>query len=102
MKELANLAPVITGFVLTTVLGGLLGFLFRNRTWDHQHEVQQAEQDRLRNKQLAEEKRERALQIFDETSRLMDKRLYRLRLVYWSLQRYAPSIRAPSERRPQG
>jgi hypothetical protein len=64
----------------------LLGFFFQNRTWDHQHEVQQAEQDRLRNKQLAEEKRERALQIFDEISRLMDKRLYRLRLVYWSLQ----------------
>jgi len=85
MKELANLAPVILGFFLTTVLGGLLGFFFQNRSWEHQHKIQQAEQERLYNVQLAEEKRERALQVFDEISRLMDKRLYRLRLIYWSL-----------------
>jgi hypothetical protein len=85
MKELANLAPIIIGFLLTTVLGGLLGSFFQNRTWDHQNKIQQAEQERLRETQLAEEKRDKALQIFDEISRLMDKRLYRLRLVYWSL-----------------
>jgi Rad3-related DNA helicase len=85
MKELANLAPIIIGFLLTTVLGGLLGSFFQNRTWDHQNKIQQAEQERLHETQLAEEKREKALQIFDEISRLMDKRLYRLRLVYWSL-----------------
>ncbi len=85
MKELANLAPVIVGFILTTVLGGLLGSFFQNRTWDHQNKIQQAEQERLHKAQIAEEKRDKALQIFDEISRLMDKRLYRLRLVYWSL-----------------
>jgi hypothetical protein len=85
MKELANLAPIIIGFLLTTVLGGLLGSFFQNRTWDHQNKIQQAEQERLHETQLAEEKRDKALQIFDEISRLMDKRLYRLRLVYWSL-----------------
>jgi Rad3-related DNA helicase len=85
MKELADLEPIIIGFLLTTVLGGVLGFYFQNRTWDHQNKIQRAEQERLHMMQLNEEKREKALQIFDEVSRLMDKRLYRLRLLYWSL-----------------
>jgi len=85
MKELADLTPIIIGFLLTTVLGGALGFYFQNRTWDHQNEIQRAEQGRLHKMQLDEEKREKALQIFDEISRLMDKRLYRLRLLYWIL-----------------
>ena len=70
MKELANLAPVILGFVLTTVLGGILAFIFQKKTFNHQNEIQKADQENLHKMQLAEEKRERALQIFDEVSRL--------------------------------
>lgn len=69
-----DLVPVVVGFVLTTVLGGALGFFFQRRSWTHQHEVQFAEQER-----------ERAVRIFEEVSRIMDKRLYRLRLIHWSL-----------------
>lgn len=71
MKELI---PVVAGFLLTTVLGGLLGFFFQRRTWAHQHHVQTHDQER-----------ERAVLVFEEVSRLLDKRLYRLRLLYWSL-----------------
>jgi hypothetical protein len=45
-----------------------------------------SEQERQRKLQIAEQERKEAVQIFDEISRLMDKRLYRLRLVYWSLE----------------
>lgn len=38
-----ELIPVVAGFLLTTVLGGLLGFFFRRRTWAHQHRVQTQE-----------------------------------------------------------
>jgi hypothetical protein len=69
-----ELIPVVAGFLLTTVLGGLLGFLFQRRAWAHQHRAQT--QDR---------ERERAVLVFEEISRLLDKRLYRLRLLYWSL-----------------
>jgi hypothetical protein len=86
VTDAASLLPVITGFFLTTVLGGALGFFFQNRSWEHQHKIQQAEQERQNRGQLAEQAREQALRVFDEVSRLMDKRLYRLRLVYWSLQ----------------
>lgn len=42
MTDAASLLPVITGFFLTTVLGGALGFFFQNRSWEHQHKIQQA------------------------------------------------------------
>jgi hypothetical protein len=35
--------------------------------------------------QIAAAERKRSVEIFEEVSRLLDKRLYRLRLVYWSL-----------------
>jgi hypothetical protein len=71
-----QLIPLITGFFLTTVLGGGLGFFFQRRTWEHQHGVV-----------LEEQERERAARVFEEVSRLLDKRLYRMRLVYWPLAR---------------
>lgn len=69
-----ELILVVAGFLLTTVLGGLLGFFFQRRTWAHQHRVQT--QDR---------ERERAVLVFEEISKLLDRRLYRLRRLYWSL-----------------
>lgn len=53
MTDLASLLPVITGFFLTTVLGGARGFFFQNRSWEHQHKIQQAEQERQHQLQLA-------------------------------------------------
>lgn len=72
--KMSTLVPVVTGFLLTTVFGGLLGLFFQRRSWDHQHTVQ-----------VGELERERAVKIFEEVSRLLDKRLYRIRLLYWSL-----------------
>ena len=97
MNVLGTLLPIAVGFLLTTVLGGLLGSYFQNRSWEHQHQIQQADEERLRTVQIAEENRARALQVFDEISRLMDKRLYRLRLAYLSL----PTESGASDRSPQ-
>jgi hypothetical protein len=77
--DMDKIAPVVIGFLLTTVIGGLLGFLFQRRAWSHQHAVQVHEQER-----------ERAVAIFEEVSRLMDRRLYRLRLLFWSLPKRGP------------
>jgi peptidoglycan hydrolase-like protein with peptidoglycan-binding domain len=62
---------LVVGFLLTSVLGGLLGYLFQGRTWAHQHEVQQRDQER-----------QQALKTFEEVSRLLDRRLYRMRRLY--------------------
>src|SRR5204863_5791423 len=80
-----TLVPVFVGFLLTTVLGGVLGYIFQQRGWNHQYKVQ-----------LQRQERERAVAIFEEVSRLMDRRLYRLKLLYWSL----PAGRADGTRSP--
>ncbi|MEV0159332.1 peptidoglycan-binding protein [Nonomuraea fuscirosea] len=66
------------GFVLTTVLGGMLGYLFQRRAWAHQYKTQQHERER-----------EQASKIFEEVSSLLDRRLYRMRLVFWAAKRRA-------------
>jgi hypothetical protein len=63
----ANIVVLVVGFVLTTVVGGLLGAHFQRRTWDHQHEAQ------LREKEL-----ERAADVCMSVSGLLDRRLYRM------------------------
>jgi hypothetical protein len=70
------LLAVVVGFLLTTVVGGLFGYLLQQRAWTHQYRVG-----------AAATRRERSLELFDELSRLLDKRLYRMRRWYWSLDR---------------
>jgi hypothetical protein len=64
---------LLVGFLLTSVAGGLLGSFFQQRTWRHQHDVQQREQEQ-----------QQAIKVFEEISSLLDKRLYRMRLMYWA------------------
>ncbi|GII78591.1 hypothetical protein Sru01_35730 [Sphaerisporangium rufum] len=66
------------GFILTTVLGGLLGYFFQRRSWAHQYKIQQRERER-----------EQASKTFEEISSLLDRRLYRMRLVFWAAKRQA-------------
>jgi hypothetical protein len=69
----ADLILLLAGFVLTTVLGGGLGYFFQHRSWAHQHETVRAEQER-----------QQALKVFEDVSSLLDKRLYRMRRLYWA------------------
>lgn len=62
---------LVLGFVLTTVVGGVLGYYYQRRTWDANRR---------------ESERTAAASVFDEISRAMDERLYRMRLVYWGLR----------------
>jgi Putative peptidoglycan binding domain len=64
---------LLLGFLLTSVVGGVLGSFFQQRTWQHQHDVQQREQER-----------QQAIKVFEEISSLLDKRLYRMELMYWA------------------
>lgn len=69
-----QIALLVVGFVLTTVLGGLLGYVFQRRAWSHQFNMQ---------RRTAE--RDAASGALDELSSLLDKRRYRMLLVYWRL-----------------
>ena len=69
-----DLLLLIVGFVLTTVLGGALGSFLQRRAWNEQHRVQKRD-----------EAKKQALTTFEEISRLFDKRIYRMRLLYAAL-----------------
>jgi hypothetical protein len=68
-----SIVPIVLGFVLTTVAGGLLGSFLQTRLWKHQWTVQ-----------LRSKKQDEARAVFEEVSRLMDRRLFRLsQLTIW-------------------
>jgi tetratricopeptide (TPR) repeat protein len=69
---------LVIGFALTSVLGGALGYLFQTRSWAHQHRAQRRDQQH-----------EQAVKVFEEVSSALDKRLYRMRLVFWAAKRCA-------------
>ena len=75
MMILNELAPILLGFLLTTVLGGFLGVYLQQRSWAHRFKVERATAER-----------DRAVQVFDEISRLLDRRLYRMRRLAWTLE----------------
>lgn len=72
------IALLVMGFLLTSVLGGGLAYLFQQRAWRHQYEIQRQD---LRHQQ--------ALKTFEELSSLLDQRLYRMRLIFWAAKRRA-------------
>ena len=80
LTGVSDLLLLLAGFVLTTVAGGLLGYWLQNRTWKHQ------ERSRIRQAEL-----EAARDFYEELSRLLDRRLHRMRQLDWRLDR--PGLR---------
>jgi hypothetical protein len=70
--------PLVIGFLLTTVLGGLLGTFLQQRSWKHQYEAQ-----------LRDQEFRRADGVSEAISQLLDKRLYRMLRLFYALRRVA-------------
>jgi hypothetical protein len=66
--EIIKIANLLVGFLLTTICGGVLAFFFQRR---------QARYQWLRDR--TEKEMEICRAVFEEVSRLLDKRLYRAR-----------------------
>jgi|HubBroStandDraft_6_1064221.scaffolds.fasta_scaffold190056_1 peptidoglycan hydrolase-like protein with peptidoglycan-binding domain len=79
-----QLLLLVVGFVLTSVAGGALGYWFQRRAWAHQHEIQLRDEKHQHEVQRREEEHQRALETFEEVSQLLDRRLYRMRRLYWA------------------
>jgi hypothetical protein len=70
-----ELVLLVAGFVLTSVLGGLLGSYFQTRAWRHRYAAERRD-----------ERQRQAIRTFEEVSTLLDRRLYRMRRVWWSVK----------------
>jgi len=71
-----QLVLLFVGFALTTVVGSVLGFFFQKRSADIQTF-----------QRLQETERGTALNLFEELSTLMDRRIYRMRRLCWLVRR---------------
>jgi len=58
---------LLAGFFLTTICGGLIATLLQHRAWRHKWATE-----------AAEKRAETTKQVFEEISRLMDRRLFRI------------------------
>ena len=67
---------LVLGFVLTSVAGGVIAYYFQTRTAERNHR---------------ESERQAAATVFDEVSRAMDRRLYRMWLLQWGLESGDPN-----------
>ena len=70
--KLHEVLLLAVGFVPTSFLGGFIGIRFQQRGWDHQKAVEYSQSEL-----------NRASETFESLSRLLDRRLYRTRLVLW-------------------
>ena len=86
---------LVIGFLLTSVLGGALGYIFQQRAWRHQYQIQRQDHDRQQEIQRQDHHRQQALNTFEELSPLLDQRLYRMRLIFWAGKRAAGRPRKP-------
>jgi len=74
----AQLVLLVAGFLLTTVLGGILASWLQQRSWEHQQQAR-----------LAEEAQRRADAVCHSLSELLDKRLYRMLRLFYELRSLA-------------
>jgi hypothetical protein len=73
-----NVVPILLGFVLTTVIGGLFASLLQQRSWRNQNMVR-----------LREEDRQKASDVCQKLSGLVDKRWYRMQRLLWAIIAHA-------------
>jgi hypothetical protein len=72
---LAEIISIVIGFVLTTLVGGWWARRLQDRSWDRQNELR-----------LNEDEAKLASEVCHRLSTLLDKRLYRMRRLYWALE----------------
>lgn len=70
-------ATIAIGFILTSVVGGWWAARLQQRSWDRQNDLR-----------LREAERERAAGVSQDLSALLDRRLYRMRRLYWAVEGY--------------
>jgi hypothetical protein len=74
-----ELVLLVLGFCLTGVLGTIVAQNVQDRSWRFQRDAEHRDREV-----------DAATKVFDDVSRLMDRRLYRTRQVLWALQGNIP------------
>ncbi len=81
-----DLFLLLVGFFFTSVVGAALGAYFQNRSWDYQ------ERARAQSSET-----EAATRVFEDVSKLMDRRIYRMRQLNWKVRDFDGEARHEAE-----
>jgi hypothetical protein len=74
---MVNIISIALGFVLTTIVGGWWAARLQQRSWERQNDLR-----------LKDDENKRAAAACQELTRLLDKRLYRMRRLHWAIAAY--------------
>jgi hypothetical protein len=74
---------IALGFILTTLLGGWWAARLQQRSWDHQNDLR-----------IKEEGSKRAAEACHDIADLLDKRLYRMRRLFWAIKGFESTAEA--------
>jgi hypothetical protein len=75
---LDQVLPLVVSFLLTTVLGALIGWYLQQRSWERQNSAR-----------LREDELRRAGELCQVIGELLDKRRYRMLRLLWTLEEFA-------------
>lgn len=70
-----DFGKIILAFTLTSIFGTWIATFFQNRAWKQQREMK-----------LKDEERSQAIEVFDEISKLLDRRLFRYRQIIYAFR----------------
>lgn len=74
---MTQVISIALGFILTTLVGGWWAAQLQERSWERQNDLR-----------LGEEEAKQAAAACHAISGLLDKRIYRMRRVFWAIQSY--------------
>ncbi|MDQ3825514.1 MAG: hypothetical protein M3325_07095 [Actinomycetota bacterium] len=74
---------IALGFIFTTLVGGWWAARLQQRSWDHQNDLR-----------IKEEESRRAGEACHDLAGLLDKRLYRMRRLFWAIKGYDGSTQS--------
>lgn len=80
-----DLFLLLVGFFFTSVVGAALGSYFQNRSWEYQERARAMSSER-----------EAATKTFEDISKLMDRRIYRMRQLNWKARDHGEGTRVAS------
>lgn len=70
-----DIGKIVFAFILTSGVGTWIAAYLQRRTWEHQRLVK-----------LRDEERQQAFAVFDEVSKILDRRLYRYRQIVYAFR----------------
>lgn len=79
-----ELVLLLIAVFLTAVVGGLAGYYFQKKSFEHQNSIKAKETEAAKAADIKEREIAKASEVFDELSRTLDRRAFRTKRLFWA------------------